>query len=73
MIRVDEQLIKKLPAIRQTNLEAQIVTLIGERLGVPPAEALRIYYSSELADKIESNLYGLQYLDARYLVDEILK
>lgn len=64
--------LEALPAIRKTNLEAQITTLLAERLGLSVEEALERYYSDPLSGLIENNSYGLQYLDARYLVDEML-
>ncbi|WP_165246600.1 hypothetical protein [Adlercreutzia sp. ZJ141] len=72
MITITEDLLDRLPAIRKTNLESQIVMIIGERLDVSPAEALDVYYSSDIARMVEQNLYGMQYLEATYLADEIL-
>ena len=41
-------------------------------MGLSVRDALDVYYSSELAPLIERNEYGMQFLDAHYLADEIL-
>lgn len=70
---ITEQTLEALPAIRRTNLEAQMTTLLAERLGLSVEEALGLYYSDSLSQLIEENVYGLQYLDAAYLVDELIR
>lgn len=70
---ITEQTLEVLPAVRRTNLEAQITTLLAERLDLSVEETLEFYYSSPLSQLIEENTYGLQYLDAAYLVDELTK
>lgn len=70
---ITEQTLEALPAVRRANLEAQITTLLAERLDLSVEEALEFYYSSSLSQLIEENTYGLQYLDAAYLVDELTK
>lgn len=71
-VAITEQILEALPAIRRTNLEAQMTTLLAERLGLSVEEALELYYSDPLSQLIEENVYGLQYLDAAYLVDELI-
>lgn len=73
MTTISAAVIEEPPAIRKTNPEAQLVAELCERLGVSPAEAMRLYYSSSLADKIEANEHGLLFLDASYLADELLR
>lgn len=73
MIEVTERTVEELPAIRLTSLEAQIVECIAERLGLSPSDAMRFYFSSKMAGEIEQNLYGMQYLDAKYLADAIIE
>lgn len=72
-MKVTEVVIEQLGGVLLENLEADIIQGIANRLGVPADEAMRIYYTNPLAEKIESNDYGMQYLDASYLVNEILK
>ena len=44
------------------NQDTEIVTLLAERLNIDAEEALRIYYSSRLAEQINEGAYGIQYL-----------
>ena len=70
---LDERAISAIEGIRKTNLDAQIVQAIAQRTGLSAQEALSIYFGSELAPMIERNEYGMQFLDANYLADEILR
>ena len=72
-MEIDEKVLSALPSARKTNLEAQMVALLGERLGVSSETSLEMYYSSELSKMIEENRYGVQFLDANYLVEELLR
>lgn len=73
MERIDEQTMRAVEKLRCTNLEAQIVRDIASQIGVAPEEALRMYYTSDLAPLIERNECGLQFLDGKYLADEVLE
>ena len=73
MIEISEKLLSLLPSVRKTNLEAQMVAILGERLGASPEASLEVYYSSDLSKMIEENRYGVQFLDANYLVEELLR
>ena len=44
-----------------------------ERLNIDAEEALRIYYSSRLAEQINEGAYGIQYMDPVYLVEDLLE
>lgn len=70
---VDERTISAIEGLRKTNLDAQIVQVIAQRTGLNAQDALDIYYGSELAPMIERNEYGMQFLDANYLADEVLR
>ena len=67
---VDE---KVLEAVLKESLEKDITSLISERIGIPIREAMDIYYQSRLARQIDSGIYGMQYLDAVYLVNDLLE
>ena len=69
---VTAKTLEGLADIRQANLEADITAELASRLGISPKEALEKYYSSPIADMVAKNEYGVQYLDAKYLVDELL-
>ena len=71
-MEVTQEMIDKLEGIRKVHLQAQIVSLLMERLEISPEEALELYYSSVIADMIDTNEYNVCCLDAVYLVDELL-
>ena len=56
-----------LEQIYQENLEERIIAHLSEVKGLSLEEAMRIYYSSRLAEKIHDGEYGVQYLDFKEL------
>ncbi|MBR0092527.1 MAG: hypothetical protein IJP92_12595 [Lachnospiraceae bacterium] len=56
-----------LEQIYQENLEERIIAYLSEQKGLTLEEAMRIYYSSSLAEKIHDGEYGVQYLDFKEL------
>lgn len=72
-MKVTEDTIRAIEGVRLSNLESGIVEAIGRRLGLGPAEALQAYYTSEVCGMIERNDNGLQFLDANYLAEEVLR
>lgn len=71
-MKVTKETINKLEPLLKEHLEADIVSELATRLNVTPEEAMRIYFSSGMPEKIESGVYGIQYLSAQYLTEEIL-
>ena len=69
----DNDVLAAAERMRLTHLEAQIVDVLAERTGMDAASALDLWYRSDLSSAVERNDYGLQFLDANYLVDELLK
>lgn len=61
-----------LERIYREHLEEDIVLDLSRRLAVPPETALRLYYTSRLADRIHEGEYGVQYL-ARSLLTDLLE
>ena len=59
----------KLEEIYQEKLEERIINTIAEKYGMDYQTAMKIYYSSKLAEKIHAGKYGIQYLDHKVLVD----
>lgn len=55
------------------HLEEDIIATLSEKLNIPNEKAMKLYYSSELADKIHDGVYGIQYLDCQILADIIIK
>lgn len=72
-MNVTEKTLAGLDDFLKEHLEADIIAIIAERRSISPAEAMRLYYGSPLSESIESGTYGMQYLDATYLAEEILK
>ena len=72
-MKVAEETLTQLESLLKEQLEADIITIIAERLSVSPDAAMRVYFRSPLAQQIEEGAWGMQYLDASYLADEILK
>lgn len=72
-MKVTEDTIRAIEGVRLMNLESGIVEAVGRRLELGPAEALQAYYTSEVCAMIERNDNGLQFLDADYLAEEVLR
>ena len=51
------------------HLEESIIFCLANRRKIPEEQAMRLYYSSRLADRIHEGQYGIQYLDYRVLTD----
>lgn len=73
MGKIDERTMRAVEKLRCTNLEIQIVREIASQTGASPEEVLRVYYTSDLAPLIERNECGLQFLDGKYLADDVLE
>lgn len=68
-----EKAIPQLGELRKQNLETDIVSLLAQKLDVDAQTALDVYYRSELCQQIAENVYGIQNLDAAYLVDDLFE
>ena len=68
--RVEE---KQLEILLKESLEKDITSLLSERKGLTIREAMDVYYRSELSRQINKGSYGIQYLNATYLVDDLLE
>jgi hypothetical protein len=62
---VNENVLEK---IYQESLEERIISYIAETKEMSLEEAMKVYYSSRLANKIHKGNYGVQYLDYKVLV-----
>jgi hypothetical protein len=63
----------QLEAVLKESLEKDITSLLSERMGVSIREAMDVYYRSKLSSQIDSGTYGFQYLDAAYLLEDLLE
>jgi hypothetical protein len=68
--RVEE---KQLELVLKESLEKDITSILSECKGITIREAMDIYYRSELSRQIDKGIYGIQYLDATYLIDDLLE
>ena len=64
---------KLLEAMLKESLEKDIINLLSERAGITKREAMDVFYRTELSGQIDSGIYGIQYLDAVYLVDDLFE
>lgn len=60
-----------LEKIYQENLEERIIAYLSEIKEISLEEAMRIYYSSKLAEMIHDGEYGVQYLDYKELAQTL--
>ena len=63
---------KILEAFLKESLEKDIINLLSERINITTRKAMDIFYRSKLSTQIDSGAYGIQYLDAAYLVGDLL-
>ena len=73
MIEITQELLDGLEDFCRESQEADVVGELARRFNLPAAEAMRLYFSSELCGQIEDGAYGIQYLDAVTLVDDLMK
>ena len=62
-----------LERVYQESLEERIISCLAETKQLSYEDAMRIYYSSKLANKIHNGDYGVQYLDYKVLVQILLE
>ena len=53
-------------------LEESIIAYLAEIRCVTPDEAMDIYYRSRLAAQVANGDFGIQYLSAAYLVEDLI-
>lgn len=57
----------------QQNLEESIIQYLAEIKGIELRQAMDIYYQSELAGQIENRKYGIENMDYKYLVQDLIE
>lgn len=62
-----------LSLFHRQNLEEEIINVLSVRANISLYEAMDIYYRSDLASLIESGEYGIDNLDAKYLVEDLIE
>lgn len=54
-------------------LSENIISCIAETKQIPEREAMRVFYSSRLAQMIETGKYGIDNLDYRNLAEDLIE
>lgn len=64
---------KNIDEIYKRNLETDIIKFLAKKKNIDYRDAADIYYSSKLAQQIEEGKYGIENLDAKNLVEELIE
>lgn len=64
---------KELKKVYLRNLEESIISRLAEVKEIDIDTAMKIYYSSELSGQIERGENGIEYLDYKNLVDDLIE
>ena len=54
-------------------LEEKIIKQLAQSKDIPIRQAMDIYYSSKLSQQINDNSYGIENMDYRYLVQDLIE
>jgi hypothetical protein len=60
-----------LESVRKESLEKDIISIIARSENIDVRKAMDIYFHSKLSAQIDSGAYGIQYLDANYLANDL--
>lgn len=55
------------------NLEESIIAYLAEVQGLEIREAMDIYYRSRLSEQIEAGVFGIENMDYKYLVLDLIE
>ena len=61
-----------LTRVYKQNLEESMIEYLAEQKSLTMEEAMDIYYRSQLADQIEQGSYGIENMDYKYLVHDLI-
>ncbi len=67
---VEKEILEK---VYKQNLEENIIRYLSEYKGISIREAMDIYYRSRLSGQIESGACGIENLDYKYLVEDLVE
>ena len=67
------ELSQKLEDIYIQSLEIKLIEYLSECLKIDNREAMSIYYDSELCQQIHEGTFDVQYLDYKYLVEDLIE
>lgn len=63
----------KLDKVYKEMLEEKIINRLAEIKGLPLREAMDIYYKSKLSQQIDEGTYGIENMDHKYLVNDLVE
>lgn len=66
-----EAISKNLDEIYIQSLETDIIRYLSSERGIDIRKAMDVYYGSDVCAAIHDGLYDIQYLDYKYLAEEI--
>ncbi|MCL2400641.1 MAG: hypothetical protein FWC91_12970 [Defluviitaleaceae bacterium] len=64
---------KELRNVYITFLEEDIIKEIAKMKGIDNRVAMEIYYKSKLCRQISSGEYGIEYMDCKYLANDLIE
>lgn len=64
---------EQLEKIYVQTLENDIIKYLAHRLGINNREAMDIYFKSKLCQQIHDGKYGIQYMDYKYLAEDLIE
>ena len=64
---------QKLEDIYLQSLEINLIEYLAERLQIDNREAMKLYYNSKLCQQIHEGSNDIQYLDYKYLAEDLIE
>lgn len=64
---------KNIDYIYKQNLETSIIEYLSKEKNLELRQAMDVYYHSRLAKQIEQGTYGIENMDYKYLVQDLLE
>lgn len=65
--------LQKLEDIYIQSLEINLIEYLAERLQIDNRQAMDNYYNSKLCQQIHEGSYDIQYLDYKYLAEDLIE
>jgi NurA-like 5'-3' nuclease len=67
------ELSETLEDIHVQSLEIDLIEYLSERLQIDNKEAMKLYYNSKLCQQIHEGNFDIQYLDYKYLAEDLIE
>lgn len=64
---------KDLENLYRQNLEIDIIKELAKKQQIDISKAMNIYYHSRLSEELEKGMYGIDNMDYRYLVEDLIE